>query len=176
MIFSATERSHSPAGASINITYFDNATNFEHVSLIMMMMDMMMMMMVIMIIMIIMMMMTAVVKGKFWFWQIDKGRTFRNPWQFCINFGCALFCSTLSSSSSTFLSLWWFWWQSSSSESQNVMEATMMSCKGKSLDDIAEFDVMYCNVMWQCKENLLMTLLSMTAMALMILSHWWVSI
>ena len=28
----ATERSHSPAGASINITYFDNATNFEHVS------------------------------------------------------------------------------------------------------------------------------------------------
>ena len=63
MIFSATERSHSPAGASINITYFDNATNFEHVSLMLMMvmmMDMMMMMMV-----IIMMMMTAVVKGKF---------------------------------------------------------------------------------------------------------------
>ena len=29
---SATERSHSPAGASINITYFDNSTNFEHVS------------------------------------------------------------------------------------------------------------------------------------------------
>ena len=28
----ATERSHSPAGASINITYFDNSTNFEHVS------------------------------------------------------------------------------------------------------------------------------------------------
>ena len=28
----AIERSHSPAGASINITYFDNATNFEHVS------------------------------------------------------------------------------------------------------------------------------------------------
>merc|ERR1712223_1170410 len=26
----ATERSHSPAGASINITYFDNSTNFEH--------------------------------------------------------------------------------------------------------------------------------------------------
>eukprot|EP00090_Calanus_glacialis_P001956 TRINITY_DN11459_c0_g1_i1.p1 TRINITY_DN11459_c0_g1~~TRINITY_DN11459_c0_g1_i1.p1 ORF type:complete len:1431 (-),score=227.73 TRINITY_DN11459_c0_g1_i1:552-4844(-) len=26
----AIERSHSPAGASINITYFDNATNFEH--------------------------------------------------------------------------------------------------------------------------------------------------
>lgn len=26
------ERSHSPAGASINVTYFDNATNFEHVS------------------------------------------------------------------------------------------------------------------------------------------------
>ena len=27
------ERSHSPAGASINVTYFDNATNFEHVSI-----------------------------------------------------------------------------------------------------------------------------------------------
>ena len=26
------EREHSPAGASINITYFDNSTNFEHVS------------------------------------------------------------------------------------------------------------------------------------------------
>jgi len=26
----SVERSHSPAGASINITYFDNATNFEH--------------------------------------------------------------------------------------------------------------------------------------------------
>ena len=25
------EREHSPAGASINITYFDNSTNFEHV-------------------------------------------------------------------------------------------------------------------------------------------------
>ena len=28
----ATERSHSPAGASINITYFHPNTNFEHVS------------------------------------------------------------------------------------------------------------------------------------------------
>jgi hypothetical protein len=28
----ATERSHSPAGASINITYFHQQTNFEHVS------------------------------------------------------------------------------------------------------------------------------------------------
>ena len=27
------ERSHSPAGASINVTYFDSATNFEHVSI-----------------------------------------------------------------------------------------------------------------------------------------------
>jgi len=28
----ATERAHSPAGASINITYFHATTNFEHVS------------------------------------------------------------------------------------------------------------------------------------------------